>query len=106
MFVLVVIKDIEKIIKAVDIDNLILFRFRLYWEKIYDERPSEYKAQRSPELVNYLNNFLAYSFFGILKTWLQNGKKQPPEIMGKLLYSLTGPPTLTKVRNEFKDLIK
>lgn len=97
--------DIEEIINAVDIDNLILVRFKRYWEKIYEDRSPEYKAQRSSETVKYLNNFLAYSFFGILKTWLQNEKKHPPEIMGELLYSLTGPPILAKVNKEFKDQI-
>jgi AcrR family transcriptional regulator len=96
---------IDEIIKAVDIDNLILYRFRRYWEKNFENMPPEFRSQRSPELVKYLNNFLAYSFFGLLKTWLLDNKKHPPEIMGQLLYSLTGPPILNKVGQEFKELV-
>jgi AcrR family transcriptional regulator len=97
--------NIEEVIKSVDIDNLILYRFRQYWEKSYEATSAQYKSQRSPELVKYLNNYLAYSFFGILKTWLEDDKKFSPEIMGQLLYSLTGPPILTKINQEFKDVI-
>jgi AcrR family transcriptional regulator len=97
--------SIEEVIKAVDIDNLILYRFRRYWEKNYEASISKHIPELNPELAKYLNNYLACSYFGILKIWLRDDKKHPPEIMGQLLYDLTGPPILEKIVTDFKDKI-
>jgi AcrR family transcriptional regulator len=98
--------DIEEIIKAVDIDNLILYRFRRYWDKNYEQNASKFRPELSPALAKYINNFLAYAIFGILKTWLCDDKPHPPEVMGQLLYDLTGPPTLTTVEDKFSQAIR
>jgi AcrR family transcriptional regulator len=97
--------NIDEVIKSVDIDNLILTRFRLYWDKNYEEAISKFKPELKPALAKYINNFLAYSFFGILKTWINDNKKYSPEVMGQLLYDLTGPPILTAIENKFIDII-
>jgi AcrR family transcriptional regulator len=98
--------DIEEIIKAVDIDNLILYRFRRYWKKNYENTTSKFRPALNPAFAKYLNNYLAYSFFGILKTWLLDEKKYPPEVMGQLLYDLTGPPVLDAMVEKFRDVIR
>ena len=98
--------DIEEVIKAVDIDNLILYRFRRYWEKNSEENTSKFRPELSPALVKYINNYLAYAFFGILKTWLQDDKPHSPEVMGQLLYDLTGPPLLNAVEDKFGNIIR
>jgi hypothetical protein len=98
--------NIDDVIKAVDIDRLILNRFKKYWDKNYETSISHHRPALNPELAEYLLNFLAYAYFGILKSWLNDGKKYPPEVMGKLLYKLTGPPVLDSIPDEFVDLIK
>jgi AcrR family transcriptional regulator len=98
--------NIDEVVKAVDIDNLILGRFRQYWEKNSQETSPELRPDISPAFSNYLQNFLAYSFFGILKTWLTDDKKYPPEVMGQLLYDLTGPPVLRAVIEKYGSQIR
>jgi AcrR family transcriptional regulator len=97
--------DIEEVIKVVDIDNLILYRFRRYWEKNYEKNASKFRPNLTPALAKYINNFLAYSFFGILKTWLNDNKKYAPDVMGQLLYDLTGPPILAHIEDKLIDII-
>jgi hypothetical protein len=36
---------------------------------------------------------------------MEENMAYPPETMGKLLYTLTGPPTLNTIVDEFKDKI-
>ena len=47
-----------------------------------------------PNLASYIKNFLAYSFVGIIQQWMADKMKQSPDSMGRLLYTLTGPPAL------------
>ena len=95
--------NLDEVIKVVDIDNIILSRFQEYWRQNSRETSSEFGQNISPSMSKYLQNYLAYSFYGILKVWLMNGKKHPPEVMGRMLYELTGPPVLRNIIAKFND---
>jgi hypothetical protein len=43
---------------------------------------------------------------GILRRWVSDDMKYPPEVMGRLLYQLTGPPVLNEIYKNFNYVIK
>jgi AcrR family transcriptional regulator len=93
--------DVIKILNSVDFDCLLVERLKAYWQKHADEVLIKLDPNRSPHMTRYLNSFLAYSFVGILKQWLAEGMQPPPEVLGQVLYHLTGPPVLVKTREKF-----
>ena len=38
-----------------------------------------------------------------MRHWMGEGMQQPPQLMGRLLYSLTGPPALEKAIQELNE---
>jgi AcrR family transcriptional regulator len=96
--------DVIKILNSVDFDCLLVERMKAYWQKHAEEVLIRMDPNRSPHMTRYLNSFLAYSFVGILKQWLAEGMQPPPEILGQLLYQLTGPPVLVEAREKLQNL--
>ena len=94
-----------KLLNAIDIDCLLIKKFRKYWEDHDAKHFSPKFPHRNPALTRYENEYLTYSFVGILRHWLSEGMKQSPEVMGGLLYQLTGPPILEAIQEKYQDLI-
>jgi AcrR family transcriptional regulator len=94
------------LLRAIDIDCLLIKKFKVYWL----EHSQKHLALQNPgwplALGEYLANYLSYSFVGILRQWVSNEMKESPEVMGRLLYQLTGPPVLKKVYDKFNHEIK
>ena len=95
--------DVIKTLNSVDFDCRLVERLKAYWQKHADEVLNKFDPNRSPQMTRYLNSFLAYSYVGILKQWLFEGMQPPPEVVGQLLYFLTGPPVLVEARNKFEN---
>ena len=95
--------DVIKTLNSVDFDCLLVNRLKAYWQKHADEVLDKLQPNRSPLMTRYLNSFLAYSFVGILKQWLAEGMQPPPEVLGQVLYQLTGPPVLVETREKFEE---
>jgi AcrR family transcriptional regulator len=93
-------KNIIPLLHSVDFDCLLVERMISYWKHV-----SKNKAISSdtPIYSGYIVNYLAYTFVGILKQWIQYDFHPSSDIMGELLYQLTGPPALTEARNIFQD---
>ncbi len=87
-----------------DIDCLLIDRYKAYWTERIDELAASGKIKMTPNLANYIKTFLAYSFVGIIQQWMEEDLKQSPESMGNLLYTLTGPPALNHAREVVGDL--
>jgi AcrR family transcriptional regulator len=94
------------LLKAIDIDCLLISKFKQYWLEHSQDNVLPHDPERELVLVEYLNNFLSYSFVGILRQWVSNEMQHPPELMGRLLHQLTGPPVLGKVFENFNEEIK
>ena len=97
--------EIARLINVTDNEKLFIQRFMQYWRKIYEARVEEMRPDVSQALSSYLISFLAYAVYGVLNQWMENGMSQSPEDMGQLLYSLTGPPVIAQLFNQFKDMI-
>lgn len=99
----------EKVIgllHSIDIDCLLIKKFQIYWKKYYSEKITPNFPNREPALGEYVIDYLAYSFTGILRRWISDDMKYPPEVVGRLLYQLTGPPVLDAIYENFNDFIK
>lgn len=98
--------EVIKILNSIDIDCLLVNKFKKYWREIYSRLITPNFPDREPALGEYVNDYLAYSFVGILRRWISDDMKYSPEIVGRLLYQLTGPPVLDAVFENFNDAIK
>ena len=98
--------DVVHLLKILDVDALFLSRFNFYWHKFTDANSQKYLLKRDPRYYDYVNEFLAFSIYAILKKWIEKDMNFSPEVMGHLLYNLTGPPVLETARTEFHKMIK
>ena len=92
-------------LNAIDIDCLLIQKFREYLQDHDEKHLAPTYPERNPALSRYINEYLTYSFVGILRYWIAEGMKQPPEVMGRLLYQLTGPPILDAAFEKYNELI-
>ena len=95
--------DIVALMKIFDIDALFLERFKEGWCNFFSTRiPKMQNAD--PHYQEFIYQFLAFSMYAILKKWIEFDMQVPDEVMGSLLYNLTGPPTLRKARRQFHNI--
>lgn len=87
---------ITQLVQATDIDHIMMRSLTKAWLRNYEEHIADKRPHTAPVLSDYINRYLACSYFGILRHWIDEGMQQPAELMGRLLYSLTGPPALEK----------
>ena len=73
---------------------------KTYREIIFPLRPDI-----NPCFASYWIEFLASTKIALLRNWVKNGMKESPEILGEMLYSLSGIPVFSKLLEEFKDRI-
>jgi hypothetical protein len=85
------------LIRSADVDRLILARLRAYQREAYDPIFALETPQLNPALAGYLIDFIAGTTFTLLTHWLDEKMHPLPEVMGQLLYDLTGPNRLRDV---------
>ena len=90
-----------KLLKAIDIDCLLTQKFKEHWRKHNSMHILPQFPDRAPALGEYINNYLAYSYVGILRRWISDDMKYSPEVLGQMLYQLTGPPVLDALFEKF-----
>jgi hypothetical protein len=57
----------------------------------------------SDNYTGYANNFLAYTYVGLLKEWIRQDMRASPDLMGELLYYFSGPDVVVEARRKFQD---
>ncbi|KAA3648442.1 MAG: TetR/AcrR family transcriptional regulator [Chloroflexi bacterium] len=92
--------EITRLVEATDIDLAMMRSLTKAWQRNYNEKIADKRPNTTPTLAVYLNRYLASSYFGILRYWIEEGMQRPPELMGRLLYALTGPPILNNAIQE------
>ncbi len=92
-------KDIIPLLHSVDFDCLLVERMKVYWKHVSKKLAI---TTDTPVYSGYIINFLAYTFVGFLKEWVENDLHPSSDIMGELLYQLTGPPALNEARKSFQ----
>lgn len=87
------------------IEELIYKAIRNMHMKAYREIVSPMRPDLNPCLAGYWIEFLVSTKIALLRNWVKNDMKEPPEILGELLYALSGIPVFERVQEEFKDKI-
>jgi AcrR family transcriptional regulator len=103
--------EVLRLIRTADVDNLILARLKAYYRKRYRASHSWRDTvapeilQLNPALADYFIDFIAGTTFMLLMRWMDEKMRHSPEVMGKLLYHLTGPERLKDVIEKFGDIV-
>jgi len=92
-------KDLIPLLHSVDFDCLLVERMISYWKDVLKKIGI---TSATPIYSGYITNYLAYAFVGFLKEWIENDLHPSSDVMGELLYQLTGPPALNEARKKFQ----
>jgi len=99
------IDEIAVMIHEPYIEELIYKAIRNMHMKAYREIVSPNRPDLNPCFAGYWIEFLVSTKIALLRNWTRNDMKESPEILGELLYSLSGIPVFERVHGEFKDSI-
>lgn len=95
-------KDLIPLLESVDLDCLLVRRIRSFWDKHYEKKIKK-TLPMSGSYTGYSNNFLAYTYVGLLKEWIRQDMQPSPDVMGELLYYFSGPEVVMEARRQFQD---
>lgn len=98
--------DIVKILNTVDIDRLLIERVILFYTKFYYDCTIQTTMGASEGLARYVSTYNAYVLVGVLRQWLKEGMKYPPELMGQFINHFAGIKLKKAAIEKFKDSIK
>ncbi|MDJ0752762.1 MAG: TetR/AcrR family transcriptional regulator [Ardenticatenaceae bacterium] len=99
-------EEIVGILNNLDIDDVLIKRLNAYFTNYYYERVLKEMPGVDFELAKYMISFNTYTLLGILKPWLNDGMKHPPEVMAKFLIQLSGSTQRRQAVERFKDIIE
>jgi AcrR family transcriptional regulator len=98
--------EIVEILNRVDMEAILLERLKTYFVKFYYERVTKEIPKAEIELAKYMVSFLSYSLISLLKPWLQDEMKHPPEVMAEFLIQLSGAAQKRRAVERFKTIIR
>lgn len=95
-----------KLIRNARSDAVILSRLFNWFHRLYDEVVLPQIKDKDTSLGEYTVCMIAGASFTLLTRWSDEGMKHPPDLMGKYLFTLLGPPSLVGPRSEFTELFE
>jgi AcrR family transcriptional regulator len=98
--------EIVKILNKIDIDFVLIERLKIYFTRFFYERVSKEIPSVDIKLAKYFINFNAYTLVGILKPWLKDEMRYPPEVMAGLLTELTSSSQRKLAVEKFKSVFR
>ena len=98
--------EIVEILKRVDIDAVLIEQMKDHFTKFYYEQVAPEIPGANIALGKYMIYFNTYTLLGILKPWLQDNMKYPPEMMAEFLMQLSGSTQRKEAVERYKDIIK
>lgn len=99
------IDEIALLIQEPEIEELIYNVIRKMHLTTYSEIISPLRPDVNKVFASYWIEFLASTKIALLRNWVRNDFKESPEVLGELLYALSGIPEFERVLEEFKDRI-
>lgn len=99
-------RDTVRVLRRLEIDNLLIIRLKAYFTKFYYDQVAKEIPGIDMVLAKYIINFNAYTMLGILKPWLEDGMRHPPEVMAEFLVELTGSSQRRQTVERFKNIIR
>ena len=98
--------EIVRILNQIDAEYVLVKRLKAYFTRHYYERVSKEIPKARFELAKYIISFSAYTLLGVLKPWLKDGMKHPPEVMAGFLLELTGSAQRRQAVSSYMDIMK
>jgi AcrR family transcriptional regulator len=86
-------EDQEEIIKTLSpmvIDCLLIDRLKIHFMKYYYESNDPQISGANLDMADYVSTLNAYAFVGVLRKWINDGMKYPPEFMGQFILHFLG----------------
>ena len=93
-----------RLIRSCGHEMLILDKLRKVHATIYGRVIQKRYPHLGQAIGSFAIEYVAVTYFGVLMWWLENGLLPSAEIMGRMLYQLTGPPILIEILNEYSML--
>ncbi len=97
--------EIATLIHEPYVGDLFYNEIRKMHLKAYHEIISPQRPDLNPCFASYWIEFLASTKIALLRNWVKNDMKESPEVLGELLYALSGIPVFERVYKEFKEQI-
>jgi AcrR family transcriptional regulator len=97
--------DVLCVLRKANIDKIVLSKLRHHFKILYENRVSKMLPNFNPVLAGYHVRFITAATYSLLLQWMENDRKQSPEVMGRLLYSLTVPNMMKNNLGEFTKII-
>jgi hypothetical protein len=98
--------EIVRIFNKLDLDDVLIRRLKAYFTKYYYTQVTQDIPGAHTALANYMISFNAYMLLGLLKPWLQDEMKYPPEVMAEFLIQMTGSTQRRHAVEKYKSIIK
>ncbi len=100
--------DVLVVLENTNIDRMLIDRFKLFFGEYYVHKVAQYPGN-TPDMThnfaNYIVSYNAHAFVGILRQWIADDMRYPPEVMGKLLMHYVGPEATEIAIQRFSQLI-
>jgi len=97
--------ELIELLSVANLDKIVIDRLRKHYQEIYQSKVSLDFPDLNPVLAEYFHEFFSYGNFALLRCWIETGMRHPPEVMGHLMYELTGPAVSKRITAAFKDVI-
>ena len=98
--------EILNLRSSANMDKVIINRMRIQFSRIYENKIKLDFSDLNPILAGYIFESLVYANFRLLQYWVESGKIHSPEVMGSLMYELSGPKVIKRITAKFKDIIQ
>ncbi len=98
--------EILNLLETVNLDFVLIDRFKSQFKKYYDQQGMKNMVGLEPPLANYIISFNAYSFVSILRQWIDDDMRYPPEVIGQLLFHFTNPSLKNEAFTKFNQFIR
>ena len=98
--------EVADIFREVDIDAVLVERLKNQFTKFYYQQVSPGIPDARIALGNYMISFNAYALLGILKPWLQDDMKYPPQVMAELVIQLSNSTQRIQAVENLKHIIR
>jgi AcrR family transcriptional regulator len=98
--------EVMRLLRTADVDPLIMTCLKSYYRRVYHASHPMLAPdglRLSPALAGYLIDFVASATLTLLTRWLDEKMRHSPEVMGQLLYDLTGSNRLRDVIERWGD---
>lgn len=97
-------EEVLELIRQTKSDLLILERLHTWFQSARDEALYPQIKNYNQLMADYTISLIAGAFYMALIRWAQEGMRHPPELMGRYLFAVLGPPGLLETRLEFTEM--